>query len=211
MDIYELREKYMGEPLDETGIPENPFLVFRKWYDQAKEVNIYEPNAFALATIGKNNMPAARMLLLKDVQDNGFSFFTNYESRKAIELQQNPQASMVFFWSELERQVRISGHVEKLSKEASDKYFQTRPAGSRLGAWASPQSKIIDNREWLIERHNEFRERFKHGEIPRPENWGGFILKPVTIEFWQGRLNRLHDRIEFLNEANSWKIRRLAP
>lgn len=211
MDFYELREKYIGEELDISNVPaNNPYTLFQKWYNQAREVNIYEPNAFVLATAAKN-APSARMLLLKDFNDLGFSFFTNYESRKANELAENPNAAMVFFWSELERQVRIVGKAEKLGPEVSDQYFQTRPVGSRLGAWASPQSKEIEDREWLIEKHNEFREKFKHGEIPRPQNWGGYFLKPFSIEFWQGRINRLHDRIEYCFLNDSWHIRRLAP
>lgn len=210
MDFYELREKYMGEPLDKSNVPADPYLLFQKWFDQSQEANIHEPNAFALATASKN-IPSVRMLLLKDFSEKGFSFFTNYESRKANELRENSNAAMVFFWSGLERQVRIAGTVQKLSSEASDVYFHTRPVGSRLGAWASPQSKEIKDREWLIEKQNEYKERFKHGEIPRPQNWGGYLLIPISIEFWQGRVNRLHDRIEYRLLDEHWQIKRLAP
>lgn len=211
MDLYELREKYIREKLEETIVPINPLDLFKKWYDQAKDVKIFEPNALALATATTEGIPSVRMLLLKGFDSNGFSFFSNYESRKAREIEENPMASIVVYWSELERQVRVCGKIEKLSGEESDKYFQTRPAGSRLGAWTSPQSKEITNRKWLEDAHFEFREKFKHGEIPRPANWGGYLLIPNSIEFWQGRDNRLHDRIEYYLSNKIWKTRRLAP
>lgn len=211
MDLFDLREEIITEPLRENSVPEMPFDLFKKWYEQALEVKIFEPNALTLATADKHGVPSARMLLLKAFGSEGFTFFTNYESHKAKQLNENPLAVMVFYWAELERQVRINGAVEKLLPEESDKYFQTRPIGSRLGAWASPQSKVISDRTWLEAQHLDFRQKYKHGEIPRPENWGGYILKPYTIEFWQGRPNRLHDRLEYYLDNESWKIRRLAP
>ncbi len=209
--IYEIRENIIQQELDEHKVPSDPFVLFKYWYDQAFEAKIFEPNAFALATADKNGFPSVRMLLLKSFENGGFTFFTNYNSLKAQHLQQNPNAAMVFYWSELERQVRIHGRVEKISSAESDAYFESRPVGSRLGAWASPQSQPIESRGWLEKKHFEFREKFARGPIPRPENWGGYRLKPVSIEFWQGRPNRLHDRIVYQAQDESWKIIRLAP
>jgi pyridoxamine 5'-phosphate oxidase len=211
MDLFDLREEYSNELLDEASVPTNPQELFQMWFKQAQDVKIYEPNAFVLATADKNSTPQARVLLLKAYNDLGLSFFTNYNSNKGKQLFDNPQAAMVFYWGELERQVRITGGVEQLPEIESDKYFETRPIGSRLGAWASPQSQVIENRSWLEAKHFEFRQQFKHGEVPRPKNWGGYILIPDTIEFWQGRPNRLHDRIEYFRDGEVWKIRRLAP
>ncbi|MCX7986568.1 MAG: pyridoxamine 5'-phosphate oxidase, partial [Bacteroidales bacterium] len=185
--------------------------LFKRWYEEAFEAKIFEPNAFAFATANLNCMPSVRMLLLKSFENGGFTFFTNYESLKAKHLKENPHAAMVFYWSELERQVRIHGIVDKISSAESDKYFEGRPVGSRLGAWASPQSQPIESREWLEIKHLEFREKFARGHIPRPENWGGYKLIPTSIEFWQGRPNRLHDRIQYQAVSDGWKIVRLAP
>ena len=211
MDLFDLRNEYTSQPFDESDALSSPFELFDKWFHEAMESKIFEPNAMALATVGANGIPSVRMILLKSFNKNGFIFFSNYESRKGHQLKENHNAACVFYWEELERQVRIEGVVEKLSNEESDKYFETRPTGSRLGAWASPQSKIVESRQWLETKHNEFRNKFKHSEVPRPENWGGYKLIPHQIEFWQGRPNRLHDRIEYTFEGDSWKIRRLAP
>lgn len=211
MSIYDLREKLISKELNEQIVPKNPFNLFITWYEEAKIAKIFEPHAFALATVGKDSQPAVRMLLLKSIENESFVFFTNYNSNKGKQLAVNPKAAMVFYWTELERQVRISGLVEKLKVEESDKYFESRPIGSRLGAWASPQSQVIENRKWLEEKHLAFRQQFNKGIIPRPENWGGYRLRPHIIEFWQGRPNRLHDRIEYYLDDNNWKIRRLAP
>jgi pyridoxamine 5'-phosphate oxidase len=211
MDLFDLREEYTSELLDEKTVPFNPIELFKRWFTEAQNVKIYEPNSFTLATADKNNTPYARILLLKAFDNNGFTFFTNYNSSKGRQLFENPQAAMVFHWGELERQVRITGNVEQLSDAESDKYFETRPVGSRLGAWASPQSQVIEGRAWLEARHHEFRQHYKHGQIPRPKNWGGYLLIPETIEFWQGRPNRLHDRIEYFREGDDWEKRRLAP
>jgi pyridoxamine 5'-phosphate oxidase len=211
MDLFDLREEFSSEPLDEKSVPSNPLDIFQKWYKEAQDVKIYEPNAFALATADKNAAPFVRMLLLKGFNDAGFTFFTNYNSHKGIHIFDNPQGAMVFYWGELERQVRITGSIEKLIDAESDKYFETRPVGSRLGAWASPQSQVIEDRSWLEAKHFEFRQQFKHGQVPRPKNWGGYLLIPDTIEFWQGRPNRLHDRIEYYRDGVDWRIRRLSP
>lgn len=210
-NLFEVREEYISQNLDETSVLPNPFNQFRVWFGEAAIVKIYEPHAAFLATASLKGTPSGRMILIKAFNEKGFVFFTNYESKKGHQLLENPFATLVFNWAELERQVRISGHVDKLTPDESDKYFETRPAGSRLGAWASPQSQVISSRKWLENKHNEFRQQFKHGEVPRPINWGGYNLKPINIEFWQGRQNRLHDRIEYYLEDNIWKIRRLAP
>ncbi len=211
MDLFDLKENIISERLSENEVASSPIDQFKLWFDQAALVKIYEPNAAILATATKSGIPSARVILLKGFSDKGFDFFTNYNSRKGKELEENPFAALVYYWPELERQVRIEGKVEKLSDNESDNYFETRPVGSRLGAWASPQSKIIEDRNWLEKKHNEFREKFKHGEIPRPKEWGGFRIVPSSIEFWQGRQNRLHDRILYSFENKQWTIKRLAP
>ena len=211
MDLYDLREEYMAQSLNESDVLDSPIEQFKIWFGEAAVAKIYEPNAVILATSSKIGIPSARVVLLKAISEKGFDFFTNFQSRKGTQLLENPNAAMVFYWAELERQVRIEGQVDKLTNEESDKYFETRPVGSRLGAWASPQSRVITDRDWLEENHNQIREKFKHGQVPRPENWGGYRLKPHLVEFWQGRQNRLHDRIEYIIEDDDWKIRRLAP
>jgi pyridoxamine 5'-phosphate oxidase len=211
MDLYDLREEYISESFSENDTAPVPIDQFKLWFGEAASVKTFEPNAAILATANVSGFPSARVILVKAFSEKGFDFFTNYESRKGRELSENPKASIVFYWSELERQVRIEGTVEKLSAEESDGYFETRPTGSRLGAWASPQSQVIEGREWLEKAHTDFREKFKKGEIPRPDNWGGYRLVPIRIEFWQGRANRLHDRILYSLENNIWKIQRLAP
>jgi pyridoxamine 5'-phosphate oxidase len=211
MDFLELRKKYISEKLDEKEVSASPFDQFKKWFKQATIAKLHEPSAAILATVGDGTHPSARTVLMKGFDEKGIIFFTNYESKKANDLTANPNAAILFYWGELERQVRIEGSVIKVSLEESDKYFKTRPVGSRLGAWASPQSQVIPNREWLEERHNKFREQYENGEIPRPSNWGGYLLTPVSIEFWQGRANRLHDRVVYRREGNEWTISRLAP
>jgi pyridoxamine 5'-phosphate oxidase len=211
MDLFELREEFISEKLDEKDVTANPIDQFKLWFGEAATVKIYEPNAAIIATAGANGIPSARMILVKTFSEDGFTFFSNYESKKGQHLSKNPYAAIVYYWPELERQVRIEGKVEKLSPADSDKYFETRPIGSRLGAWASPQSQVIVDREWLEAKHKEIRTQFRYGEVLRPSNWGGYILKHYAIEFWQGRQNRLHDRIEYYQEEGKWKIRRLAP
>jgi len=210
--IAAIRKEYKLESLHEKQIEQNPFKQFEKWWHEVVNSNIDEANAMTLATADKAGKPSARIVLLKGFTHEGFLFFTNYESHKGHELKENPQACLVFFWKELERQVRIEGLVEKISAAESDEYFDSRPAGSKIGAWASPQSHVIASREVLEEKVASVEERFAHTEIKRPQHWGGYILKPSLIEFWQGRPSRLHDRIQYtLVEKDNWLIERLAP
>jgi len=210
--IADLRKDYMLRTLLETDVAADPVEQFSKWWDDALKSGIDEVNAMTLATADSNAMPSARIVLLKEFSDEGFVFFTNYNSHKGQELAENPRACLVFFWKELERQVRISGEVKKVSSTISDEYFASRPEGSRVGAWASPQSSVIGSREVVEENSAEYRKQFNDGNIPRPPHWGGYIVIPAVIEFWQGRPNRLHDRIQYsLQENLSWKIERLAP
>ncbi len=196
--------------LRKSKVDKNPFKQFEIWYDVILKSGIKEPSAMTLATADKNGTPSARTVLLKGFDENGFLFFTNYGSRKGRELTENPDAELLFFWMDLQRQVRISGKAEKTSKEISAEYFKTRPLKSKLGAWASKQSEVIPDREYLEKKFNEFEKKFGD-DIPLPPNWGGFRLIPETFEFWQGRENRLHDRICYRKKNNKWEIERLAP
>jgi pyridoxamine 5'-phosphate oxidase len=198
--------------LCEEDLDPDPMRQFQSWFDQALLSEVPEVNAMALATATPEGRPSVRMVLLRGMDERGFTFFTNYESRKARELQANPFAAMVFFWHDLERQVRIEGQVERISADESDRYFEGRPAGSRLGAWASPQSAVIPGREILEARFGALESEYAEGSIPRPENWGGYRLIPDAIEFWQGRPNRLHDRLRYTRrQQGDWLIERLAP
>jgi pyridoxamine 5'-phosphate oxidase len=199
------------QSLDEADA-RTPFQLFTKWWQEAINAEILEPNAMTLATASADGVPSARIVLLKGYDDNGFLFFSNYNSFKGQQLEVNPRASLVFLWKELERQVRITGLVSKTSEAESDAYFHSRPEGSRLGAWASPQSQVIKSREWLEEQEKLFKENFVGKEISRPPHWGGYRVKPVTVEFWQGRTSRLHDRLQFeVLSDGIWKLERLAP
>lgn len=210
--IADIRKEYKMQSLLETGISPDPFLQFARWWDDAVKSEIEEVNAMTLATADSKGIPSARIVLLKDFSEKGFVFFTNYESHKGRELEKNPNACLVFFWKELERQVRISGKVNKISSAASDAYFASRPEGSRIGAWASPQSRVIASRNVIDENTAKYQQQFKEGNIPRPPHWGGYIVIPDSIEFWQGRSDRLHDRIRYaLVEDEGWKTERLAP
>lgn len=210
--IADMRKEYAQQSLSEKDVEADPILQFKKWWDHALASKLNEPNAMILATASKEAVPSARIVLLKDFNENGFVFFTNYDSYKGQQLSENPKACLVFFWEELERQVRITGLVFKLSSTESDEYFNSRPEGSRIGAWASPQSQVIENRNWLDERFKKFSSEMKDGAIQRPPHWGGYLVKPVIVEFWQGRVSRLHDRIQYsLQEDGKWKIERLAP
>ncbi len=212
VNIADIRKNYSHKKLSEKKADANPMKQFAKWWKQAAASKIDEVNAMTLATASQDGVPAARIVLLKGVDENGFIFFTNYESFKGQQLIENPKACLVFFWKELERQVRITGLVEKISAAASDEYFYSRPEGSQLGAIASPQSRIIENREWLDKHFKKLKKQLKNETIQRPEHWGGYIVKPVIIEFWQGRPSRLHDRLQYsLQETGEWKIERLAP
>ena len=210
--IADLRTEYSSQTLLENDVETSPIQQFQKWWDQAIASQITEPNAMTLATASSDGLPSARIVLLKGFDEKGFVFYTNYESFKAIQLAENPKACLVFHWKELERQVRIMGIVEKVSEEESNVYFNSRPIGSRVGAWTSPQSQVITNREWLEKEFEDRMDEFRNKEVPRPPHWGGYVVKPVIIEFWQGRFSRLHDRIQYsLEENGAWKIERLAP
>lgn len=212
IDIANLRREYKSRALDRTNLEKDPMKLFSQWFTEATNAGEYEPNAMAIATTNADCVPSLRMVLLKGLEHGGFCFYTNYRSQKGRELLQNPQASLLFWWQTLERQVRINGKVEKLSSEASDEYFNSRPEGSRLGAIASPQSKVIEDRSELEENYTFASAIYAEtGTIKRPEHWGGFILYPSEFEFWQGRENRMHDRFRYRNEDNSWKVERLAP
>ncbi|BAY22840.1 pyridoxal 5'-phosphate synthase [Calothrix sp. NIES-2100] len=210
--IADLRKDYTLQDLSETEVDPNPFIQFKRWFDQALAAQLPEPNAMTIATAMPDGKPSARMVLLKDFDERGFVFFTNYNSRKGQELAENPQAALVFWWAELERQVRIIGHVEKVSQQESDRYFYSRPENSRLGAWASNQSEAIASREVLEQNLQELEHKYQNQEIPRPSHWGGLRVIPTEIEFWQGRPSRLHDRLLYCRlDDKSWKIQRLSP
>jgi pyridoxamine 5'-phosphate oxidase len=211
-NIADIRKDYQKKSLLETDVADDPFVQFGNWWKEAEKSELDEVNAMTLATASKNGVPSARIVLLKSVTEKGFVFFTNYNSAKGRELEENPNACLVFFWKELERQIRISGKVEKITAAESDAYFNSRPEGSRIGAWASPQSSIIASREIIENNITEYRQQFADGNITRPPHWGGYVVIPTVIEFWQGRHNRLHDRIQYtkLNEKG-WKRERLAP
>ncbi len=208
--IADIRKDYKLQSLDEADVAANPTEQFTKWWNEAINSNIDEVNAMTLATVNKNGLPSARIVLLKGYDENGFVFFTNYLSDKGKELAHNPNAALVFFWKELERQVRIEGIVEKVSSEESDEYFASRPIGSRIGAWASHQSAVIEYRQVIEQNVKKYTEIFGD-EVPRPDNWGGYRVKPVLMEFWQGRSSRLHDRIQYRKENDNWIKERLAP
>lgn len=208
--IAQLRKNYTFGQLSETDVPGNPLPLFKLWFDQAVRAECPEPNSMTLATANKAGNPSARIVLLKGADENGFSFFTNYESQKGKDLAVRPQAALLFHWHELERQVRIQGLVERVSAVESDEYFHSRPSASRIGAWASPQSSVIPNREFLEAAEKEFKAEFGDAP-PRPEHWGGYRLRPTEIEFWQGRPSRLHDRIHYKLNGSTWQVNRLAP
>jgi pyridoxamine 5'-phosphate oxidase len=210
-NIAAIRKNYSQSSLSEKTAEPDAIRQFAKWWEEAIEAQIEEVNAMTLATASADGIPSARIVLLKEYSAEGFVFFTNYSSYKGKQLAENPKACLVFFWKELERQIRITGIVSKISEKDSDIYFQSRPQGSQVGASVSPQSTIIESREWLEKKYDDLQK--KVGDtIQRPENWGGYIVKPVMIEFWQGRPSRLHDRLEYsLQENGTWRIERLAP
>jgi pyridoxamine 5'-phosphate oxidase len=209
--IADIRQDYRLRSLNETDVAADPITQFGNWWQEAMNSQLEEVNAMTLATVSPEGKPSARIVLLKDYDENGFVFFTNYESGKGRDMNTNPYAALVFFWKELERQVRIEGMVAKLDTAESDAYFHSRPEGSRIGAWASPQSTVVSGREELEERYEAMKDKFRESDIPRPGHWGGYIVKPVMIEFWQGRPSRMHDRIVYRYENGQWNIHRLAP
>ncbi len=210
--IQNLRKEYSSKSLSEEDVLENPYHQFEKWFTEALKAEVLEPNAMTLATANKNGIPSARIVLLKDFNLDGFVFYTNYDSRKGKEIESNPYASLVFFWADLERQIRIQGVVEKVSEEESSSYFLSRPKGSQLGALTSPQSETIPNRKFLEDKLAQLEEEFAIKDIPKPNYWGGYRVIPNRIEFWQGRKSRLHDRIVYTqNKDNTWIFERLAP
>ncbi|MCB0524088.1 MAG: pyridoxamine 5'-phosphate oxidase [Lewinellaceae bacterium] len=211
-DISKLRQNYSLQTLSVKDILHNPIEQFAKWFQEAMDSQILEPNAFTLATANKEGKPSARTLLLKGFDKEGFVFFTNYESRKAEDLLQNPKAAMLFTWLDLQRQIRIEGDIEKVSQEESEEYFQSRPRGSQIGAWSSPQSQSIESREVLESNQKMMEEKFSGLEkLPVPPFWGGYRVRPNWFEFWQGRESRLHDRIVYALQNGNWEIGRLAP
>ena len=210
--IADIRTEYKKQTLSEKEILQDPIAQFDKWWKEAINSGIEEPNVMTLATASSDGMPDARIVLLKGFNGKGFAFYTNYNSAKGQQLLENPRATLVLFWKELERQVRISGLVSLAPGKMSDEYFDSRPEGSRIGAWASPQSEPIESREWLEENEQKMRSDWAGKQVMRPTHWGGYLVKPVRMEFWQGRPSRLHDRILYsLQNSGAWKIERLAP
>jgi pyridoxamine 5'-phosphate oxidase len=210
--IADIRTDYKLKTLSEADIATDAIAQFTAWWNEAVASQIEEVNAMTLATASKDGVPDARIVLLKGYDENGFVFFTNYQSAKGQQIAENAQACLVFFWKELERQVKIKGPIEKVSAADSDAYFHSRPLESRIGAWSSPQSQVISSREVIVENVNQHTARFSDQPVPRPAHWGGYVVKPQSIEFWQGRPSRLHDRIRYTLQAdNSWLIERLAP
>lgn len=212
-DLSNYRKVYQKSELSKNEISDNPLELFQKWFYEVEEFGgDIEANAMTISTIGKDGFPKNRVVLLKKYTWEGFIFYTNYNSEKGKSIEENPNVCLSFFWHNIERQVIIKGTAEKISENLSDGYFESRPDGSKLGAWASDQSEIVESRKYLDNRLNSFEDKFKNKEITRPKHWGGYIVKPQSIEFWQGRPNRMHDRIRYtLQENYDWKIDRLAP
>lgn len=209
-DLSNIRRVYNKFHLEEENVNHNPFEQFDLWLQDALSADLLEPTAVAVSTVSSEGRPSSRIVLLKYFDERGFVFFTNYTSRKGTEISQNPYIAMLFFWDKLERQVRIEGKIEKISREESKNYFDSRPYGSRLGAWASHQSKVMKSRDELTANLDKLKEKYP-SEVPLPDFWGGFRLIPDAFEFWQGRESRLHDRIKFILQDNNWKIERLMP
>lgn len=211
-ELSKMRREYQTGSLNETQMASNPFDEFRVWLETAITSGLSEPNAMVVASATPNGRPSARVVLLKELDNNGFVFYTNYMSRKGMELLSNPFAAALFDWHEIERQVRIEGIIEKVSEEESDAYFELRPNDAKIGAWASPQSKVVKGREELEELQKRYTARFVGSEVPRPPHWGGFLIRPTMVEFWQGRPNRMHDRIIYYKvDTENWSMQRLAP
>ncbi len=209
--IARLRQEYTRDGLSESDTGRDPVELFRRWFDEARVADLHEPNAMTVATTTADARPSARVVLLKGFDRRGFVFYTNYEGGKAREIEENPRAALLFYWGELERQVRIEGRAERVSAEESDAYFASRPRGSQLGAWASEQSRTVLDRTTLEERLREVEAEYEGREVPRPSHWGGYRVAPESFEFWQGRENRLHDRLEYRRAGEGWGIERLQP
>jgi pyridoxamine 5'-phosphate oxidase len=212
LNISDLRKEYTRAGLLEAAAHPDPIEQFRRWFEEALAANLYEPNAMTLATATREGRPSARVVLVKGFDERGFVFYTNYEGRKARELEENPYCALVFYWGELERQVRVEGRAGRVIKEESDAYYESRPRGSQLGAWVSKQSHPVEDRETLEERLRELEAEYKGRDVPRPPFWGGYRVEPEEIEFWQGRENRLHDRLLYRRQdGGSWRVERLQP
>ncbi|MCU4155272.1 pyridoxamine 5'-phosphate oxidase [Carboxylicivirga sp. A043] len=209
--LADIRNDYTKGSLNRDDLDLNPFKQFNKWMKEAIDAQCNEPTAVTLATVDEVNMPNCRIVLLKDVCDDGFVFFTNYNSTKGQEMRHKANAALNFFWPELERQVRVRGTIEKVSSHKSDAYFQSRPRESQLGAWASNQSEPLESKAELLSNYSELEQKYQDKKIPRPDHWGGYIVKAYSIEFWQGRSNRMHDRFQYVQKAEKWEINQLAP
>lgn len=211
-DFASLRQEYKKHELNENSVSADPIEQFNLWFQEAQNSEVLEPNAFTLATVGESGIPSARIVLLKGIDQGCFEFYTNYESIKGKEIEDSPMAAMCFVWLELERQVRITGYISRLTREKAEIYFHSRPRLSQIGAWASPQSQVIPSREYIENRFEEFTQKFENTPtIPLPDHWGGYRIVPTEIEFWQGRRSRLHDRILYTAQDDNWLISRLAP
>ncbi len=211
MDLSDYRKDYAAHGIDRHELLDDPLAQFKAWFEQAKVAGVVEPNAMVLSTFGLEGIPSSRAVLLKAADERGFSFFTNYDSKKGAEISANPQATLLFPWFSLERQIHISGSLAKTSEEESRAYFARRPYGSQLGAWASDQSDVITDRKVLEARLAELKAKYPEGQVPKPPHWGGYRLTPVRFEFWQGRTNRLHDRFQYALTGGRWEIVRLSP
>lgn len=209
--INSIRKDYQRNELSEQSVPATPFDLFSRWFEEAIKQEVKDVNAMTIATVSAQNKPSARVVLLRGYDEQGFVFFTNYSSHKGKDISHNPNVSLSFFWPDLEKQIRIEGVASKVSEEISEEYFRSRPRESQLGAWASAQSEIIDSRETLIRKLEELDEKYKNAPVPRPDNWGGYLIAPEKFEFWQGRVSRLHDRIVYFKQQDTWKICRVSP
>lgn len=211
-NLADLRKDYTMATLDTSSVSDNPFLQFEQWFAQAQDAKVLEPNAMTLATVNESGRPSARIVLLKGLEDEKFVFYTNYQSNKGHDLDKNPACALTFFWPEMERQIRIEGIADRQDNEKSEQYFQSRPRASQISAWSSPQSAVVKDRMILEERVAQLETKFAGLEkIPKPSQWGGYKIEALSVEFWQGRTGRLHDRILYTKTGNTWKISRLAP
>ncbi len=211
MDASNLRKEHTSAGLDKADVDHDPVVQFHTWFQNAIDAGLHEPNAMILATATTDGKPSARTVLLKGYDEQGFVFYTNYEGRKAGELETNPRCALLFYWGELERQVRVEGIGSRISEQESDEYFASRPRGSQLGAWASQQSRVVDGRRSLEQKLHSLQAEYEDREVPRPPFWGGYRVEPEAIEFWQGRESRLHDRLVYHREDGAWRIERLQP